>query len=129
MFFLKIVRLSSSTAYYLLVLENIDSYIHEIAILFKVNFRQSLKFYIIKNNLPYEILLDPPIIVFGHQHTFTIWAPPHFADIVWCHLLPIKKFICSSATSWWNSLPNFIFDTPLSSLVIFSRKFYNRFYP
>ena len=47
---LEILRSSNSTTYYLLILENIFM---KINILFKVNFRHSSKFYILKTHWPY----------------------------------------------------------------------------
>ena len=73
----------------------------------------------------YHVSLDLPM-VFGHQHCYSTWAPPHFANIVRCHLSFTKKFFCSSVTSWWNNLPSFIFDAPLS-LRVFSKRLYNYF--
>ena len=70
------------------------------------------------------ILLNPPV-AFGREHTYTTRTPPYFANIFRCHLSFTKKFFRSSATSWWNSLPNFMFDSPLLSPAAFSRRLYS----
>ena len=71
------------------------------------------------------VSLDPAII-FGHQHSYSTRAPPHFANVVRCQLSFTNKFFRSSATSWWNKLPNFLFDPPLLFRV-FSGRLYNYF--
>ena len=71
------------------------------------------------------VSLDPAII-FGHQHSYSTRAPPHFAKVVRCQLSFTKKIFHSSATSWWKKLSNFLFDSPLSFRV-FSGRLYNYF--
>ena len=74
------------------------------------------------------ILLNPPV-VFGHQHTYTTRAPSHFANIFRCHLSFTKKFFRSSATSWWNSLPNQLLTVPCYLLLHFLEDYTATFCP
>ena len=54
------------------------------------------------------IALEPPLL-FGRQHLIGTRCSQYFAAIARCRKSFTKRFFCSQATAWWNSLPSGMF--------------------
>ena len=70
------------------------------------------------------LLLNPPI-VFGAQHSYNTRCKDCFANPPSYHLSTTKNYLCSSATTWWNSLLKSIpIDCNYNSFVFSVKDFY-----